>query len=306
VIDYSSNKVRTTALSLYYPPPATLQFDSSTQILNTEYMNVLHIHNPLRSLLFAIIFSIISYFLFLSPTALAQTATDAASIGVGIAQMIEVRDQEAEEGDLVSFDDKGYYLSNKEYDAAIVGVVVNVPAVSLEEKVTENDKYIITSGTALVKVSTQNGDIKKGDLITTSTSKGIGQKATRDGYIIGNALEDHSGDEIGKIPVSLHFGFNTSDVTLRSNLLNNLNLALTSPFQSPVNALRYLLAGLIAIIALGAGLAFFGRVTSRGIEALGRNPLATTAIIISIVINLILALGIMAVGITIAYFVLVL
>lgn len=243
----------------------------------------------------------------------AQTATPTPSptpafedIGVGIGQLIQIKDLKAQEGDIVSYNNKGYFLSGKAYDPSIIGVISNLPAVTLEDKVEKNDQYILTSGTALVRVTAANGAIKVGDLISTSKTKGVGQKSTQEGYIIGNALEPYSAKGVGKIEVSIHPGFNTSTITLRTNLLNSFNLALSSPFQSPVNALRYFMAGIIAILALGAGLMFFGRVTSRGIEALGRNPLATTAIIISIIINLVLALGIMAVGIGIAYFVLIL
>jgi len=251
------------------------------------------------------------------PHAAAQTPTSQAQtgqrvepgfedVGIGMGQLINIKDAAAVEGDIISFNDKGYSLSQKPYDPGIVGVIVDIPALSLEDKSSKEEKYLLTTGTAVVRVSSSNGNIKTGDLITSSVAKGVGQKATQEGYILGNALEDYTGKEAGKISVSLHPSFNTSAVTLRTNLLNNFNLALSSPFQSPVNSLRYFLAGLIAIIALGAGLAFFGRVTSKGIEALGRNPLATTAIIISIIINLILALGIMSVGVAIAYFVLVL
>ena len=255
---------------------------------------------------FPLFLLLIAYYLFLSPTATAQTASNTAEIGVGVAQLIQVKDANVQEGDIISFNTKGYTLSSKPYDAGVIGVIVNTPAVSLEDKVAKEDQYIITTGTTLVRVTAANGKIKKGALIATSSTKGVGQLTRQEGYIIGNALESFDGPGIGKIPVSLHFGFNTSAVTLRTNLLNNFNLALTSPFQSPVNALRYFMAGIVAIIALGAGLAFFGRVTSRGIEALGRNPLATTAIIISIVINLVLALGILGIGLAIAYFVLIL
>lgn len=264
----------------------------------------------LKFILIAYFLSLIAYFLSHS-TVIAQTPTLTPTpafedIGVGIAELIQVRDANAQEGDIVSFNGQGYYLSGKAYDPSVVGIITNLPAVSLEDKAEEKDQYLLTEGTALVRITTSNGNIKKGDLISTSKIKGVGQRATQEGYVIGNALEGYSGKQIGKIHITIHPGFNTSAVTLRTNLLNHLNLALASPFQSPITALRYLMAGIVAIIALGAGLTFFGRVTSRGIEALGRNPLATTAIIISIIINLILALGIMGLGIGIAYLVLIL
>lgn len=49
---------------------------------------------------------------------------------------------------------------------------------------------ISTGGTVRVICNNSNGDIKKGDPITTSTIPGEGMKATQSGMIIGVALED--------------------------------------------------------------------------------------------------------------------
>jgi hypothetical protein len=55
------------------------------------------------------------------------------------------------------------------------------------------------------------------------------------------------------------------------------------------------------VIAVG----YFGRISSLGIEALGRNPLAGRMIIFSIVLHVILALAIVGVGVAAAYLALV-
>lgn len=53
-----------------------------------------------------------------------------------------------------------------------------------------NGKPVIVglAGRLPVKVSTKNGDIAPGDLITTSDIPGIGMKATDPGRVIGKAL----------------------------------------------------------------------------------------------------------------------
>jgi hypothetical protein len=57
-------------------------------------------------------------------------------------------------------------------------------------------------GVVTVKVTAINGEIKKGDMLTTSSVKGRAMKSTeqKTGTIIGKALEDFSGDE-GEIMV---------------------------------------------------------------------------------------------------------
>jgi F0F1-type ATP synthase membrane subunit c/vacuolar-type H+-ATPase subunit K len=52
------------------------------------------------------------------------------------------------------------------------------------------------------------------------------------------------------------------------------------------------------------GFVFFGRVVARGVEAMGRNPLAGSLIAVSVVFNLILTVVIMLVGLGIAYLIL--
>lgn len=234
----------------------------------------------------------------------------AQNISSGIATYISINDKDVHNGDLISFAKNGYKRSSVAYDPSFVGVITDKPAIEMERvPADQNQKAMVSSGKVYVRVSIINGEIKVADILTTSERQGIAQKATKEGYIIGTALESYNPSDknrVGKILVNLHPGFNTEGTDLRSNLLDNLNLALTSPFLSPVNTLRYIFAILLGIISIAAGFLFFGRVTSRGIEALGRNPLASKMIIFSIIINLLLTFVIIIAGIAIAYFILIL
>lgn len=49
-------------------------------------------------------------------------------------------------------------------------------------------------GIYLVKFNSENGPIKKGDIVTTSSEPGVAMKATESGMIIGIALEDANGE----------------------------------------------------------------------------------------------------------------
>jgi hypothetical protein len=83
----------------------------------------------------------------------------------------------------MAFDDD-YTQSTEAYQATIVGVATGI------EQPKKKSEYIIKEGVIDVKVSDENGAIKKGDLITSSSKKGMGMKATQSGMVIGVALED--------------------------------------------------------------------------------------------------------------------
>ncbi len=248
-----------------------------------------------------------------APSALAQqTATTPVSdFGLGVATLIKISDKNAKDGDIITFAANGYKLADRAYDPQIFGIITDSPAITLEKRTgnAANDKYVVSTGKAYVRVSTQNGAIKTGDLIATSKVKGVGQKATQDGYVVGTALEGYSNsnpEAVGKILVTLNFAFQSSVTGLRTNLLDNLNLALTAPFLSAGTTLRYIFAALAVLLSFGIGMGYFGRVTRSGVEALGRNPLAGRVIMVSVIINSILTLATMAVGLGVAYLILTL
>lgn len=232
----------------------------------------------------------------------------------GVAIPVPNLDFQTQDGNIVSFGTKGYTLSKIAYDSNIYGVITSNPAVAIQD-LNVDSKFIFSFGQSTVLVSTINGSIKKNDFITSSTIPGIGQKATKNGYVLGSALEDYSNKNtktVGKILVSIdpHVNYNTSSTAYGSNTKTNLIAtvedALNAPFLAPLNALRYLLAGLVVIIAFIFGFNYFGKVIIQGVEAIGRNPLAGKLIQISILINLILTIIIMAVGLGIAYLILIL
>lgn len=258
----------------------------------------------MRQLTIAIISAILLF-------SISLTQGYAQEFSSGVATYVQIDDEGVQRGSIVSFSSDGYKLSKVAYDPTSYAVVTSDPSVSLEdpEENAENSYPVITTGKAFVRVTTQNGPIEAGNLIASSQTPGVGQKATSDGYVIGTALEDYAESDterIGSIYVSLNFGFNTESTQLRQNLLNKLQQSLVSPFVSPVNTLRYLIAGLAVLVGLTVGLLHFGRSTSSGIEAMGRNPLARNAIFLSMVMNLLLTLAAMGVGLGIAYFILVL
>lgn len=228
----------------------------------------------------------------------------AQELGIGVATRLTLMDKEAPDGSIVSWSAGGYRLASQPYDPGLFGVVVDNPAVSLEDLSLPQSRPVLTAGRALVRVSPANGAISEGSFITSSNITGVGQRADRNGFVLGTALEDLSGSEgEKKIWVEINIR-STTGSSLKTNLFDFLKLGILAPFEAPLNALRYLLASVFMIISFILGFLFFGRVVAKGVEALGRNPLAKNVIGLSIVFNLILTVVIMLFGLALAYLIL--
>jgi hypothetical protein len=78
--------------------------------------------------------------------------------------------------------------SSLPYQSTVLGVTDNVYE--------DGQASIITNGQASLTVSTVNGPIKKGDMLTSSSVPGLAMKATQAGFIVGVALEDFDGSDI--------------------------------------------------------------------------------------------------------------
>ena len=77
-------------------------------------------------------------------------------------------------------------MANKTYDENMVGVYNN----NTENSPVFKANPVTSTGVTYVKYNSENGAIKKGDLITTSSEPGVGMKATGSGIVLGIALED--------------------------------------------------------------------------------------------------------------------
>jgi hypothetical protein len=121
-----------------------------------------------------------------------------------------------ENGDIVVPDlqnEETVTKSNASYQNNILGVISTDPGVTggVNMKAKDGQKIVplALSGRVPVKVSLENGPIKIGDAITSSSTAGLGMKATQSGRIIGFALQNYDGNQTGsKIVVQLNPGFN--------------------------------------------------------------------------------------------------
>jgi hypothetical protein len=121
-----------------------------------------------------------------------------------------------ESGDIVVLDEKQekkIKKSSQPYSALVVGIVSTNPNMTmglLEDGSNEDHPPVALLGRVPTKVTTENGPIKIGDLITTSSKPGYGMRCDDydkcQGAIIGKALQNLEEEE-GMIEVLIKGGF---------------------------------------------------------------------------------------------------
>ena len=234
-------------------------------------------------------------------------AQEITSSGTGLS--LSIVGDDALDGQIVASSPEGYVITGIPYDSNLYGVVTDTPAISMEDIDDPTTRLVTRTGTTYVLVSNANGEIKKNDFITSSRTPGVGQRADRNGMILGIAQENFNSsgsNDAGKILVAINPHYNASFLDSRLNLLELLRTAADPSTLTPLTSLRYLMAAGIVLISFGFGFIYFGRVAGNGVEALGRNPLASRTIQLSLLFNLGLMIAIMLIGLTIGYFILTL
>lgn len=233
------------------------------------------------------------------------TTEGAASLGV--AQVVELKQQNIKDGSIVSSSKEGVILSNIPYDPQVLGVVSRDAAIIFSTRDIKNGVPVIPVGRVYLLVSTRDGNIKKGDQITTSTIPGIGVKATKDGYVLGAALEDYTNTnpkQIGKIAINLELHYFNAKPTLAGSLSDIFKFALLPTKEGPAPIFKYIVAAGVVLASVIFGFLSFGRTAAKGIEALGRNPAAGRVIQLGIIFNVIIVIAIIAAGLSVAFLIL--
>lgn len=209
----------------------------------------------------------------------------------------------------------------------MLGVVVplNDAAIVLTPQSGSTQQVLVaTSGSYNLLVSSQNGAIKTGDLLTISSLDGISMKSdATQPEIIGRALGDFgsksgvigsvaqknstgktSNISIGHIPVDVYLAPNPLYQKNSDNLPGFLTKAASAVANKPVNTLRIYLSVLVLVATIiVAGIMFYGSVRS-SIVAVGRNPLAKKAITRSLVQTILAALIVFISGLLAGYLIL--
>jgi hypothetical protein len=224
----------------------------------------------------------------------------------------DLSDAEAQDGDILIQNTQGLVRANSAYHNRIFGVINYNPIIAYRD-IDLKQTPVVQTGVATVNVTDENGDIKTGDFVTTSNIPGKGQKATVSGYVVGIAMEDFDkskgtslpfdGENLtqGKINVSMRIEFaEISSARSANRLFDLINQALFRNIQDPeksVQVFRYIGASLIVLLSFGIGFVTFARSIYKGVEAIGRNPLAKRTIQFSIFMNIFFALLTALVGV---------
>ncbi|MBI4239461.1 hypothetical protein HY620_00540 [Candidatus Uhrbacteria bacterium] len=142
-------------------------------------------------------------------------ATD--RVGLDVAELFEA-EEEVEQGDvLIASSERKLKKSGQSYEKSIIGVVSGSPAILFEGEEMKlspkKDRFVkgtkppvALAGRVPVKVSLENGPIKVGDYLTSSSIPGVAMKATEPGTTIGIALENYYGWGEGKVLTFINIG----------------------------------------------------------------------------------------------------
>jgi F0F1-type ATP synthase membrane subunit c/vacuolar-type H+-ATPase subunit K len=226
---------------------------------------------------------------------------------LGVAKLVSVAEKDVRDGTVLSVGTTGAVSSSIPYDSQVLGVVARNAAIVITSANTENGVPVIPYGQVYVLVSSRDGAIKKGDMLTTSTIPGVAVLAKISGYVIGSAMEDYNGSdpkrpELIAVDLDLHY-FNAKP-TFPGSLSDILKVALLSTKNGPSALFKYIVAALVVIGSFILGFMTFGRTAAKGVEALGRNPAASKIIGVGIVFNVAIVVVIVLAGLTVAFFIL--
>lgn len=235
----------------------------------------------------------------------------ASGTSLGVASMVPLGDIEAVDGAMVCNNEGKNELCQKDSDPNIAGVITFSPAAIFDTDSSRSGEVpLVTTGKAYVLVSTENGTIKIGDYITTSSKhKGIGTKAIKSGYVVGTALTSYENNDVnkyGRIMVSIGVKPALLSNSASNNLFDLMKQGLESAFMTPLSALRYVVAASLIVVSVLYAFYNFANVAKKGVEAIGRNPMASKAINLSVLMNILYSLALVGCGLGISYLVMTL
>ena len=141
-----------------------------------------------------------------SVPAVAQTVPASSPDLIAKADIAEnyqaAGDVSLEPGTVITLDQAGKVTATtSSYDSKAIGIVSTTPYQTMGADNFPGATKVALSGRVPTKVSTENGPIKVGDYLTSSSTPGVAMKAARAGQTIGKALEDYTGNGVGKILV---------------------------------------------------------------------------------------------------------
>lgn len=249
-----------------------------------------------------ILIAFFSFFVFLYPVPYTLYPAFAQLNSIEVTSVYTIIDKDTVDGDIVVTTDQGLIRATKNFDNKMFGVIQNTPILVYRDNNIPDNKPVVRSGVTEVNVTTLNGPIKSGDYITSSQIPGKGAKASESGYVIGIALTDFDGKDAqttqgplgqvasGKIQVAIRIEFaELSNPRFANRLFGFIGSSFLENVRDPKQLgliIRYLAAGLIVLLSFTFAFLTFSRSIAKSVEALGRNPLAKSAIQLSMIVNI--------------------
>jgi hypothetical protein len=222
--------------------------------------------------------------------------------------------------DLKSGEQNVAELASSERVDQLLGVVGNNSLVELGGG--NKQIQVVTSGLTPAIVSDINGAIKTGDKITASPIGGVGMKATQSTTVVGTAqadlssanttektVQDKTGKSvtvlIGTIPVQVNVTYYVATQDKLSPLVPSFMQSLSNSIAGHnVPALRVLIGFLALVFGfITVGVMLYSAVRS-GLIAIGRNPMAQSALRKGLLQVVITAVGILLLTVLVIYVIL--
>lgn len=199
-------------------------------------------------------------------------------------------------GSIICTHGQSYIPCSSPASPTMFGVSTEAPLLSLTDDAISQPINVIRSGDVLVRVSTSNGPITKGDLVTSSNNPGVAEKANDNGPVLGIAQADYTESDpslVGTITVSMHpaVAAGVPSTDYRGGQVESD----TSTW------LRYGAATLIVITTVISATVALKKASSISLEAIGRNPLAKNSIQLSLITSYTVIAGLVGLGIAAAY-----
>ncbi|MBP9691519.1 hypothetical protein KBD81_05580 [Candidatus Woesebacteria bacterium] len=254
----------------------------------------------IRTSFFRLFFSVAILTIFLSfvPNALAQNSP------LGITNRVPISGTSVLDGYIVTTSSSGFETSSTAYQPNMIGVVTDNPGIELKTTTSDSQYPLQTSGEAMVWVSVSNGMIVKGDRITSSPWEGIGMKSTIPGPYIGTAVEDIKVDsdaDLDQTVTKIRIVIEPGDSSIASADKPDERTQ-NKPFN--VSSLtRFIVGSVIVIVTIFMSLAYFGKLSRSGVEAIGRNPVAYKKIQFGVAVSIVIGFLIAIVGIISALYI---
>lgn len=146
-------------------------------------------------------------------------------------------------GELVCIDPNmraGVKRCESKYSADAIGVVTTTPSIVIGnvEDPGAVAVPVVLSGRTPVLVSTENGPIAAGDLLTPSSTPGVAMKATKAGQIVGQAMGPYTSEGVGMTVAFIKSG---KSLGTTSTIAQNLNINTYDSAEYGKDMLNYLI-----------------------------------------------------------------